>query len=393
MSAWRKPGYSAPPDLPNGDDGVVGEARLMAAAEKVARPRSARVATTGDSKMRIGVRLERMPSLTPLHDEVLARTHSVTRDELTSNSPEQALRVGRLSWPESVEGVSFSSPAAPVPWSPTHGAQAAASGFAGWPIPLRSNSWDSIISLSDTPDSGGRADQVAPPTLHRRHNSSALNLEALQPASAPNARPLSLSQRRGLAIRRLVIPISNRSTLMPGDGRQKPAKPQPTDGAFAVHRPASEWRLQRRAAGRAPEDAAGTMGEYRRAMELKRRQPMGAGAPEVQVQPWTRVQTHTPSPRHSRQLQLKILRSPSQEGQPAHAALPVRILVALLLFCKALLLLPITIVQALLSPKPPWCPRTPSSGEANRKWPIRRCTSLSPMGPPAFEALMEPYTP
>ena len=40
MSAWRKPGYSAPPDLPNGDDGVVGEARLMAAAEKVARPRS-----------------------------------------------------------------------------------------------------------------------------------------------------------------------------------------------------------------------------------------------------------------------------------------------------------------------------------------------------------------
>jgi hypothetical protein len=77
-------------------------------------------------------------------------------------------------------------------------------------------------------------------------------------------------------------------------------------------------------------------------------------------------------------------------------AAPIRILFALLLVCKALLLLPITIVQALLSPTPPWCPRTPSSAEAKRKWPIHRSSSfsLSPFSNSnALEALTEPYTP
>ncbi len=318
--------------------------------------------------------LERMPSLMErmpsLHDEVLARTYSVTRDELTPNCPEQTLGAGRLSWPQhdsrlSGEGTSSSSPAAPVPWSPTDGAQRVSSGSAGCPKLLRPNSQGS----NDTPDS----------LRHRRE----MTMEEMQAASSPEVQPLSLSQRRGLAIRRLVIADSNR---VRASRQTQPPEPQPTP--FAVYRPAPEWRLRRRAADRAPEDAAGTMGEYRRAMEFKRRQQMGAGAPELQV---LRAQAHTPSPRNTRELKLKILRRPSQGGQPAHAALPVRILVALLLYCKALLLLPITIVQALLSPTPPWCPRTPS-GE-NRKWPIRRSSSLSPFGPPAFEALMEPFTP
>jgi hypothetical protein len=226
-------------------------------------------------------------------------------------------------------------------------------------------------------------------------------------AVSPTRTSLTLSERRGLALRSLVLPDSSERRGLAL--RRIPSASNTC--STAIHRQQMpEHEPHRRAASRTASKSSGsageafctkssgesfTMGEYRRAMKIKHRKPTGqpkwqsAEAPN----PKKRTLPSLPSPSNGFAKPVLAVKG----NQPVQAA-SIRILFALLLVCKALLLLPITIVKALISPKPPWCPRTPSSAEANRKWSILRSPSfsVSPFGGSnsnAMEALTEPCTP
>lgn len=131
-----------------------------------------------------------------------------------------------------------------------------------------------------------------------------------------------------------------------------------------------------------------TMSEYRRAMMVRKsRNPAPKQKPELTRRPRAAAASQEKRPRPmkwpSQQLQLA-------QTQPAFA---MRVLVAILICCKNLLMLPVWVVLALFSSTPPWCSPSPTAAQQRRTRGKEIRPSPSSCLDIALDALCESFTP